>query len=63
MRDGLSSKPELKAHPLGLPQVNLSKLQSGWLVDALQERFPQAGVFHYFILVAARHELGLANHK
>lgn len=45
VRDGLSSEPELKSHPLGLSRVKVSELQSGWLVDALQERFPQAGVF------------------
>lgn len=57
VRDDLSSKPELKAHPLGLPQIKVSELQSGWLVDALQERFPQAGVYLDFISLAAEHEL------
>lgn len=44
VRDGLSGNPELKSHPLAFPQVKVSELQSGWLVDALQDRFPQAGV-------------------
>lgn len=62
-RDGLSSKPELKAHPLGLPRVKVSDLQSGWLIDALQERFPQAGVSHDFIFLAFQDELRQFNHK
>ena len=57
VRDGFSSKPGLRAHPLGLPQMKVSELQSGWLVDALQERFPQAGVSLDLITLAFRHEL------
>ena len=47
-----SMKPELKAHPLGLPQVKMSELESGWLVDALQQRFPEPGVSHDSIFAA-----------
>lgn len=36
-RDGL------KAHPLSLPQIKVSELESGWLVDAFNQRFPDIG--------------------
>ncbi len=34
---------DLKAHPLSLPQFEMPQLESGWLVEAVQRRFPNIG--------------------
>ncbi len=34
---------DLKAHPLSLPQFEMPQLESGWLVEAVQQRFPNIG--------------------
>ncbi|KAL3142220.1 hypothetical protein ABBQ38_002568 [Trebouxia sp. C0009 RCD-2024] len=43
IQDGISSRPNLNSHPLGLPSMKLPELQSGWLADAIQERWAEAG--------------------
>ena len=44
VRDSSSEKRDgLKAHPLSLPQIKVSELESGWLVDAFHQRFPDIG--------------------
>lgn len=34
---------DLKAHPLSLPQFEMPQLESGWLVEAVQQCFPNIG--------------------
>ncbi len=34
---------ELKAHPLSFPKFEAPELESGWLVDAVHQRFPELG--------------------
>jgi len=34
---------DLKAYPLSLPQFEMPQLESGWLVEAVQQRFPNIG--------------------
>ena len=34
---------DLEAHPLSLPQFEMPQLESGWLVEAVQQRFPNIG--------------------
>ena len=34
---------DLEAHPLSLPQIEMPQLESGWLVEAVQQRFPNIG--------------------
>lgn len=52
IREGISSKPDLRAHPLGLPPIKLPELQSGWLADALHQRLAEAGGSHTFTAAA-----------
>ena len=41
--DTSGKRSELNAHPLGLRQLEMPQLESGWLVDAVQQRFPEIG--------------------
>lgn len=34
---------QLSAHPLSLRQLEMPQLESGWLVHAVQQRFPEIG--------------------
>ncbi len=34
---------DLTAYPLSLPQFEMPQLESGWLVEAVQQRFPNIG--------------------
>ncbi len=42
-QDKSDQHTDLKAYPLSLPQSEMPQLESGWLVEAVQQRFPNIG--------------------
>lgn len=41
--DTCGKHTQLSAHPLSLRQLEMPQLESGWLVDAVHQRFPEIG--------------------